>query len=138
MNFRVGLNTKSFVSDASWWRYGVTENRERASFLKLGSCEYGNSIQSLWKMTPNKMSNYTQEINLKSPENLSRVERDNFVSVVFYCCSSQPSKRRIWPRRKSGRDAKRGFLFTSNLRNKVSIIDTHLQKKFDDNPPRNL
>ena len=25
MNFRAGLNTKSFVSDASWWRYGVTE-----------------------------------------------------------------------------------------------------------------
>ena len=29
MNFRVGLNTRSLVSDASWGRYGVTETIQK-------------------------------------------------------------------------------------------------------------
>ena len=28
MNFRVGLNNRTLVSDASWGRYGVTETKE--------------------------------------------------------------------------------------------------------------
>ena len=52
--------------------------------------------------------------------------------------SSQPNRWGIWSRRKTGRDARRHFLSTSNLRNHVSSINTHLLSNFERDPPRNI
>ena len=39
MNFSVGLNNRTLVSDASRGRYGVKETDQKTVSLELGSCE---------------------------------------------------------------------------------------------------
>ena len=106
MNFRVGLNNRSLVSDASWGRYGVTETIQKtvSRSLDLVNNAIFFEVDEGWPSM--KCQIVLRKWIWKCNKSCEGWKVTILYVLYFTVVLSSQTRWRIWSRRKTGRDAR--------------------------------